>query len=154
MNHESSVKKQMHVSLNLSVNKLKDVVKWHPNIPPQKMMPSGTPTSTSLPWKQLREWGRSMFRAERTGWLSWRAGGEGHRTDSATPNSRSTSEWFSTTAPSEYLSKLEGLLPVGRTDRCCTYTHPQVHQRSHFHKQFIPLKVRKCVGGLSAVVIL
>lgn len=52
----------------------------------QKRAPSGTPTWTSLPWKQLREWGRSMFRPGRTDWLSWRAGGKGHQTDSGTPN--------------------------------------------------------------------
>lgn len=32
------------------------------------------------------EWGRSMFRPGRTDWLSWRAGGKGHQTDSGTPN--------------------------------------------------------------------
>lgn len=43
--------------------------------------PSATPTLTSLPWRRLVEWGRSMFRAGRAGRVGWRSVDGGRRAD-------------------------------------------------------------------------
>lgn len=110
--------------------------------PDQKRAPSDTPTSTSLPWKRLREWGRSMFRAGRTDWLSSRAGGEGHQSDNATPNSvtlqnsfhcwLSGSLWISWSAPLQLL-----VIPITPV----LQTHPQLSRCTAVsQQQSIPLR--------------
>lgn len=119
--------------------------------PPQRMTPLVTPTSTSLPWKQLNEWGRSMFRAERTGWLSWRAGGEGHRADSVTPNSKSPSEQFSTAAPSDSSISWKAVVPIAAL---LTHTHRFARVQSFPQAIHSTTSKKYDVGGLSAAVIL
>lgn len=72
---------QFVVQANVAPSKTTNV-----SISEQGRARSGAATVTPLPWTRLRERGQSASRAGRTHRLSWKAGDEGHRTDSAPPD--------------------------------------------------------------------
>lgn len=110
---------------------------FSPLTPNQKRAPSGMPTSTLLPWKRLREWGRSTFREGKTDWLSWRADGEGHQSDWLHPT-----RWH-------FLKTVFNADSLCKTLTC--HCHIEIHtQFCHWTEipaqQSIPLRKKKKIG--------